>query len=140
VSIQIIKDRWERLVNPDSAGSVAPHKHCFKRVGPNRPFAHVQASRKGHSGTDLHMQSGFRNLEILKTTQSGFEGFHRNRLTSLPEAADRLLATSMNAEWEFTPLLNLSAEGLRRALRTNYNKVLLTCRRQLPRPDVITVK
>lgn len=123
ISIQIVKDRWERLIAPDTKGKMGPHNHTFKRVGPNRPYTHVQAERRRHSGTNISVQSGFRNLEILKTTQSGFEGFHRDQYTSLPEASDRLLATSMDAEWTYQPMTNLNESGIGRFLKTGFNKV-----------------
>jgi len=50
----------------------------------------------------IAISSGIRNLEILKTTQSGFEGFHRDAYTSLPETNDRLLGTSASVEWLFS--------------------------------------
>ena len=48
-----------------------------------------------------------RSLELLKTAQSGFSAFHRDRFTSLKDAGDRLLGTSMAAEWTFLPLRDL---------------------------------
>eukprot|EP00800_Vazella_pourtalesii_P005603 TRINITY_DN16633_c0_g1_i1.p1 TRINITY_DN16633_c0_g1~~TRINITY_DN16633_c0_g1_i1.p1 ORF type:complete len:301 (-),score=55.04 TRINITY_DN16633_c0_g1_i1:115-1017(-) len=45
--------------------------------------------------------SGFKNLKLLKTTQSGFEGFIRDELTSLPDTKDRIFATSATLKYEF---------------------------------------
>jgi urate oxidase len=53
------------------------------------------------------VQSGVKSLELLKTTQSGFENFHRDRFTSLPDVSDRLLGTSAEAEWVY-PTLSVS--------------------------------
>lgn len=104
ISVSISSDTWERLSTiPDSKGRVGPHKHAFKRVGPKRPFTNVQGELRRGSRLKLALQSGFSNLEILKTTQSGFEGFHRDRYTSLPEVKDRLLGTSVTATWAFNP-------------------------------------
>eukprot|EP00601_Ochromonadales_sp_CCMP2298_P003290 CAMPEP_0173181856 /NCGR_PEP_ID=MMETSP1141-20130122/7515_1 /TAXON_ID=483371 /ORGANISM="non described non described, Strain CCMP2298" /LENGTH=336 /DNA_ID=CAMNT_0014104887 /DNA_START=26 /DNA_END=1037 /DNA_ORIENTATION=- len=107
VSVQVIKDRWERLVAPDSSGRMGPHLHTFKRIGPNRPYAHVQGEKRAGSELKLAVQSGFRGLEIMKTTQTGFEGFHRDKYTSLPETDDRILGTSIGAEWTYPPCLVL---------------------------------
>lgn len=101
VSVEIVKDRWERLTAPDSLGRQVPHKHTFLRVGPNRPYTKVQGEKRPGAALRLSMQSGFRSLEIMKTTQSGFVAFHRDRFTSLPEVQDRLLGTSITAEWSF---------------------------------------
>lgn len=43
--------------------------------------------------------AGIEGLVVLKTTGSAFEGFPKDEFTILPEAADRLLATSITAEW-----------------------------------------
>ena len=40
----------------------------------------------------------------MKSTQSGFTGFNGCELTTLPPATDRVLATRLNAEWEFVDL------------------------------------
>jgi len=101
ICVEIIKDRWERIANLDSKGRLAPHNHVFKRLGPNRPFTHVQGEKRRSSALKLSIQSGFTNLEIMKTTQSGFEGFHRDRFTSLAEVADRLVGTSITAKWDY---------------------------------------
>lgn len=101
ISVEIIQDRWERLSAPDSKGKMGPHKHTFRRIGPNRPYANVQGEKRPRSELILHVQAGFTNLDILKTTQSGFVGFHRDQYTSLPEVEDRLLGTSIDAEWSY---------------------------------------
>ena len=40
---------------------------------------------------------------MLKTTQSGYEGFLHDSLTSLEATRERLLATSVAAEWRYSP-------------------------------------
>ena len=45
------------------------------------------------------LRSGLKDLLILKSALSGFSGFARDRYTTLPETRDRLLATSLTAEW-----------------------------------------
>lgn len=107
ISVEIIKDRWERVHNKDSRGNAnVPHKHVFRRLGPNRPFVHTQGTKAYKSGPNgkigITMQGGFDGLEIMKTTQSGFTGFHRDRFTSLPEVKDRLVGTSVKAIWEYS--------------------------------------
>ena len=48
------------------------------------------------------MKSGIKNYTILKTTQSGFENFHRDEFRTLPDTNDRLMGTSVDAEWTYT--------------------------------------
>jgi urate oxidase len=38
---------------------------------------------------------------VLKTTDSGFAGFPRDRFTTLPDTDDRILATSLTATWTY---------------------------------------
>lgn len=117
INVQIIADKWERLNLPDSAGKTAPHKHAFRRIGPMRPFTHVTGVKRASQGSSFQVQSGFRNLDILKTTQSGFIDFHRNKFTSLPEDTDRLLGTSVDAQWSYNAwMLSRSSP--------NFNEVL----------------
>ena len=47
------------------------------------------------------VRSGFRNQVLLKTADSGFEGFRKDDLTTLPEIADRLLGTAVRASWVY---------------------------------------
>eukprot|EP01033_Poteriospumella_lacustris_P001852 gene1852-1345_t len=116
VNIVIKKDTWERIVVPDSRGKNAPHKHTFKRIGPQMPFTEVSVGGNRGTVTTVSVKSGFKSLDIMKTTQSGFVGFPRCRFTSLPEATDRLLGTSADCEWVYN-----SQQVLRGSV--NFNKV-----------------
>ena len=59
-------------------------------------FASVKCSK-----TAKTIRSGIRNLIILKSTGSGFENYPKDEFTTLPETADRILATSFSATWTF---------------------------------------
>lgn len=48
--------------------------------------------------------AGIEGLVVLKTRGSSFTGFPRDEYTILPEATDRILATSITAEWTYSPL------------------------------------
>ena len=41
-------------------------------------------------------------MQVLKTTQSGYEGFLKDEFTVLPESSDRVLATSITSTWKYT--------------------------------------
>jgi urate oxidase len=58
-----------------------------------------RTTRAVRSRDAVSLHSGLKNLLILKTAQSGFSGFARDRFTTLRETDDRLLATSLTAEW-----------------------------------------
>ena len=49
-----------------------------------------------------HVLSGLSGLVVLKTTDSAFAGFPQDRLTTLPETDDRILATAVTARWRHT--------------------------------------
>jgi urate oxidase len=52
-------------------------------------------------GADHSTSAGIEGLVVLKTRGSAFAGFPRDRFTILPEADDRLLATSVTAGWAY---------------------------------------
>ncbi len=114
----ISRDVWRRLEVPDSQGNMAPHKHAFQRIGPLKPYTIVVGEKKRNSNAHFSVTSGFKGLEVLKTTQSGFVGFPKDRYTSLPEVTDRLVGTSAEGEWTYN-----SADVNRGTI--NYSKVFM---------------
>jgi urate oxidase len=55
-------------------------------------------------------------MVLLKTSRSGFSGFLRDALTTLPDTEDRLLGTAVRANWTYDRLPE-SFDGTRGALR-----------------------
>jgi urate oxidase len=53
------------------------------------------------TASDARVEAGIGNLLILKTTNSGFEGYLHERYTTLPETHDRILATIVTATWSY---------------------------------------
>ncbi|MEY2563159.1 MAG: urate oxidase [Verrucomicrobiota bacterium] len=90
--IQISERRWERLTVDGR-----PHRHSFAAGGEGRMFTTVTSSADTKT-----VCSGIRDLVILKSTGSGFENYPKDEYTTLPETADRILATSFSATWTFT--------------------------------------
>lgn len=82
---------WQRIVVSDE-----PHDHAFVRAGQEVRTAAVVAD-----GADRHVIAGLKELTVLKTTQSGFEGYPKDRYTTLPETSDRILATEVAARWRY---------------------------------------
>lgn len=72
------------------------HGQAFMRRGPDARSATVQSTRDASM-----VGGGVVDLLILKSGHSAFAGFPRDELTTLPEAHDRLLATSMTASWHY---------------------------------------
>jgi urate oxidase len=91
VGIQISERKWERL-----SVDGEPHPHSFKAGSEARMFTHIVCDRKSKS-----VRSGIRDLVILKSTGSGFENYPKDEFTTLPETADRILATSFSSTWTF---------------------------------------
>jgi len=73
-----------------------PHAHSFSEKSAARPFAKIVCARQGN-----RVESGIKDLLILKTTASGFENFLRDKFTTLPETNDRILATKLEAVWTY---------------------------------------
>jgi len=89
--VHIVEHPWARL---EVGGR--PHEHAFQRdSGGNRVATVV-----GDGGAP-QIESGIDDLLVLKTTGSGWEGFLRDRYTSLPETSDRILATIIAARWSY---------------------------------------
>ncbi|MCK0113447.1 urate oxidase [Ornithinimicrobium sp. F0845] len=87
---------WDRIpVGPDGGG----HDHAFVRRGGEVRTTEVDRTRDGASVT-----SGLTDLVLLKSTGSEFQGFLKDDYTTLPEADDRILATSLTATWRWSGL------------------------------------
>lgn len=92
VSVEGLETRWLR----QSFGG-EPHGHTFTLDGNGTGFVRLVASR-GKAA----MQSGLRGFTFMKTTQSGWVDFVDDAYRTLPDAADRIAATSMDATWTWS--------------------------------------
>lgn len=85
-----------------SSAKIDVFEHLWHRNGPysftagppQRRIAKIAASRDKTT-----VESGVSGYLLMKTTGSSFEGFLRDMHTTLPEAPDRILATSLDATW-----------------------------------------
>jgi urate oxidase len=77
-----------------------------------------RTARAVRSRESLVVHSGLQGALILKSAQSGFSGFARDRYTTLPETRDRLLATSLTAEWTHASAARTRADGWEAVRRT----------------------
>ena len=92
--VDITQFRWRRI---EANGQ--PHDHSFVRERGERK-AHVRGDDTGAR----HIEAGIDDVYVLKTTNSGWEGFYRDRFTTLPDTDDRILATIVTARWEYDAL------------------------------------
>lgn len=102
VRIEALENPWSRIPH-----GTKPHAFAFMRAsGPEKRTAMLSGTREG-----IAIRAGIQDLEVMKTTKSAFEGFLRDPYTTLKEDGDRILATTIRAEWlyegdeiEFNPL------------------------------------
>lgn len=91
-SVHMEEVPWRRL----SKNGVG-HPHAFLYDPEFVRFCDITQDLKG---TPV-VHSGLKNMKVLKTTQSGFEGFLRDRFTTLQEVKDRCFCTSVYARWRY---------------------------------------
>lgn len=80
---------WTRLTHDG-----APHPYSFVRTG-----SHVRTASVTYDGADTWIVSGVKAMTVLKTTDSEFVDFYTDQYTTLQPAKDRILATSVAAQW-----------------------------------------
>jgi urate oxidase len=91
VNVSLTEVCWARM----SFGGVA-HPHSFVNGGSEKHAADIIRNRQG-----VVLAAGIKDLLILKTTDSGFEGYIRDAYTTLKETADRILSTSCDVHWTY---------------------------------------
>ena len=90
--VEIDEYPWERA-NVDEA----EHDYTWVRKGQEVRTATITVDSSGE-----WVIGGFKDLMILKSTGSEFAGFLKDEYTTLEPASDRMLATSLKAQWRFT--------------------------------------
>jgi len=84
--VEMAEHLWERI-----------DPHAFRRAGTERRTAVVTRCAE-----TVRVVAGLEDLVVMKTAKSAFEGFPRDRWTTLKETADRLLATAVRATWRYS--------------------------------------
>ncbi|MFN2385840.1 MAG: factor-independent urate hydroxylase [Thermoanaerobaculia bacterium] len=90
--VTIRESLWERL---EIAG--APDPHTFRKAGGESRLTEVVAGDGA-----LAIESGLEDMLVAKTSKSAFDGFFRDRYTTLQETRDRILATAVRAVWKYS--------------------------------------
>ena len=91
-SIGVESTLWKHLTIDDK-----PHPSAFMRGSGELQTTKVERTQGG----PFHILSGLDNLVLLKTADSGFEGYIKDSLTTLPETKDRLFGTAVSATWRY---------------------------------------
>eukprot|EP00656_Telonema_subtile_P026077 TRINITY_DN28065_c0_g1_i1.p1 TRINITY_DN28065_c0_g1~~TRINITY_DN28065_c0_g1_i1.p1 ORF type:complete len:218 (-),score=45.98 TRINITY_DN28065_c0_g1_i1:98-751(-) len=101
---------WSRMT-PDGV----PHNHAFSRgSGTEINTASAMVARNGL----VEIESGIKNVSLLKTTKSSWANFHRDEHRTLPDVHERMLATELTVRWKYAQLPSVSEyRGLRTRLR-----------------------
>jgi urate oxidase len=102
VRIEITQFPWSRI-EVNGRG----HEHSFVRGSGER-----KTKVTGDEGGNRQVEAGLDNLLVMKTTNSGWEGFLRDRFTTLPDTNDRILATSVTANWSYLDGVDLDFDRL----------------------------
>ncbi|GAA3051440.1 factor-independent urate hydroxylase [Streptomyces glomeratus] len=88
--IRIEEYAWDRI---EHAGRGA---HSFVRRGQETRLTQIT-----HDGSSWEVVSGLKDLTVMNSTDSEFWGYVKDKYTTLPEAYDRILATSVTGRWRF---------------------------------------
>jgi len=91
-SIEIGEKNWKRMkVDRESDATT------FKLGGPELQTVRAERDRN----CDWVLTSGVDGLMILKTSQSAFTGYIKDRLTTLKPATDRIFGTRATITWDY---------------------------------------
>jgi urate oxidase len=93
VSVAVEGAMWKRLTVDGKA-----HPTSFLRGSGEVQTTAVLREKSG----EFNILSGFTNLVVMKTADSGFEGYIKDELTTLKETSDRLFCTAVSAEWHYS--------------------------------------
>ena len=84
---------WKRLTVNGK-----PHPTSFMRGSGELQTTTVSREQNG----EFKVTSGLKNLVVMKTADSAFEGYIKDELTTLKETNDRLFCTAVTVEWRYT--------------------------------------
>ena len=118
VEVVIESHLWKRLTIEGK-----PYPTAFMKGSDERQTTQVSRVQ----GEPFAIRSGFEGMTVLKTAQSGFVGFLRDALTTLPETTDRLFGTAVTTEWSYNASaiaggidFNTVRQGLRAQMITTF--------------------
>jgi urate oxidase len=120
--VRVEEYAWDRIAVARPAAEPAGHDHSFVRRGTEVRTCAVTVEGRDRQRR-VHVLSGLTDLTVLKSTGSEFKDFLKDRFTTLAEADDRILATSLTAWWRWDgaratgePGWNASYDGVRSVL------------------------
>jgi len=115
VKVTVEQFPWKRI----KKGEVK-HIHAFLALPDATRFCTVRQERSGIP----RIESGLKDMRVLKTTQSSFVNFINDEFRSLPDMAERIFSTVVFAKWEYFTSKNLDFdvawEIVRDAILSNF--------------------
>ena len=123
--IRVEQYSWDRIpVGPNG------HDHAFVRRGDGTRTTVVTVGDRGDA-EHVSVVSGLADVVLLKSTGSEFKGYLKDEYTTLQEADDRIMATSLVARWRYASTdvnWNASYDSIRATLlaefATTYSRAL----------------
>jgi urate oxidase len=92
VTIDAEETKWARL-----AIDGVPHAHSFLLDNNGRNSVRLEATRQNEAIT-----SGVVGFTFMKTTNSGWDKYLKDKYTTILETRDRMCATSLDASWRWS--------------------------------------
>ena len=89
--VEIAEYAWDRITVDGTE-----HDHSWVRRG-----SEIRTATVTVDADETSVVSGLRDLTLLKSTGSEFWGFLKDEYTTLAETRDRVLATSLVAQWRY---------------------------------------
>ena len=102
VEIEVEAQRWKRI-EVDGA----PHPHAYEKAHGTKT-ARILRRGGDTASAETTLWGGIRGMEVFKSGGSAFTGFYHDEYTTLPDATDRILATTVDAWWEYGSGIDVS--------------------------------
>ena len=113
VEVSLEEYAWNRVpVTKEKRKAADPY--TYQRGSNEKTTCHIIYSKKEKS-----VVSGIADLSILKTTKSGFSDFYEDDYTTLKNTDDRILCTTLEAQWKYKSLkadFTIEREVIRQSL------------------------
>lgn len=94
VTVDVESKAWEHITLSNNTR----HPTAFTQTTNEVQLTTVKRTRHG----SFSIVSGLKNLKVMKTANTSFVKFYRDKLTTLTESTDRLFGTSVEAHWTYT--------------------------------------
>ncbi|GAB2646659.1 factor-independent urate hydroxylase [Nocardia goodfellowii] len=118
--IEIEEYAWQRV-----SVNGGPHDHAWTRQGPEVRTATITVAGKDAGQRDWVI-GGVKDLVLLKSTGSEFADFLVDEFTVLEPTADRMLATSLDAQWRFATVRGIDWDAAYAGIRQRMIEVFAT--------------